>query len=111
MTFGAPSEAASITGPYPDLQRAARHSLTFGAIVQVVGLIAGLLVAAVSKGALGLVAGGLIAVLVACSHVPDGRTRREAAPPAPGEEAPGTPPAPTTGVLFGPVTATSPPPP
>jgi len=52
----------------------------------------------------------LIAVLLTCSHVPDGRTQGNTAPPAPGEEAPSPPsPAPSTGVLFGRVTAMAPP--
>ena len=64
----------------------------------------------------------LIAVLLTCSHVPDGRTQGNTAPPTPGEEAPSPPPpapgeeapsppppAPSTGVLFGRVTAMAPP--
>jgi hypothetical protein len=64
----------------------------------------------------------LAAVLLLCSHVPDGRTQGDVAPPVPGEreapsppptpreqEAPSPPPTPSTGVLFGIVTTTRPP--
>ncbi len=64
----------------------------------------------------------LVVVLFMCSHVPDGRTQGDVAPPAPGEReapsppppapaeaAPSPPPAPSTGVLFGSVTTTLPP--
>ncbi len=52
----------------------------------------------------------LAVVLLACSHVPDGRTQRDVPQQSPGAEpSPGEPPSPGSGVLFGRVTSMLPP--
>lgn len=52
----------------------------------------------------------LAVVLLACSHVPDGRTQRDVPQQSPGEEQPpGQQPSPGSGVLFGRVTSMLPP--